>query len=161
MSRLIQAILMGICLAGCGYHGSAAKGRVFEVTNPDAHPSEWNLVPLPGVEVTVFWYGSVVNNPVHANSICLRRASGSTDEQGWFELSEWWRRPQLEPIAGIRPVIYLRKEGYDYVLHEPGLDRVWTAEEGTHLLQKRTRSIDPGAPDSLAMAVESCDRDVR
>jgi hypothetical protein len=158
MRHLILGVLICTCIVACGYRGGSAQGRVLEVENPSAHPSEWTKLPVPDADVTVFWYGDVLDNPVHANSVCLGHASGKTDEQGWYDIPGWWRRPTLKPIASVRTVAHVYKEGYTFVLHEPGLDRAWRAEPGLQLMQRANVFAGSSGQDVVAGLVESCSR---
>jgi hypothetical protein len=161
MPRLILGLLICTCIVACGYHGGSARGRVLEVQNPSSHPSEWTKRPVADADVTVFWYGGVLDNTVHVSSVCLGHATGKTDNQGWYDVPGWWRRPKLKPIARVRTVAHVYKEGYTFIPHEAGLDRVWRAEPGLHLMQMASVSAtDSSAQDVAALLVELCSRTV-
>jgi hypothetical protein len=95
-------------------HASGVEGRVGEVLNPDAPPSEWRYAPLADVDVLVMWIGSPLDNLVHSNTVCLRAAYARTDSNGRFSLSGWWPKPQWPLVTNLRPLPPAPPPGFEY-----------------------------------------------
>ena len=91
--RCLRAILIvsGTLLVACDgprRTAPAVQGRVFEVTNPSAPRTAWELVPLPGADVLVTWRKEV-SVLVDSQFVCVRAIEAATTADGIFTAAGW------------------------------------------------------------------------
>jgi hypothetical protein len=114
--------------------GDAVEGRVLEVTNPDAPPADWSLIPVSGAEVLVVWRGDLLDNPVDTSIQCVRALRVRTHSDGRFAVPGWWTL-RRDWVFGIRGASYAFKPGYEEVAPRAGLTGMWFPGRGVHVLR--------------------------
>ncbi len=105
MVRQRQYILMLLAMfsvTACNYHGKRESGLLLEVTNFEAPKEQWNLVPLPGVEVLILWSG-YQSNLVHGRSVCLKKSFVRSGPDGTYATEEW-TVPKSRRTRGVEDI---------------------------------------------------------
>lgn len=151
--RLLGGAAVLLACIACASRGDPLHGRVFEVSNPEAPPSEWRLVPLADVDVLVVWQGQLLDNPVDDHLVCLRATYTKTRDDGGFSVAGWKQRPQWRWIYGVEAISFAYKAGYEPVL--PGGDRPQTVP-GVHILRRSPAGTDSAFREAAFGIAEFC-----
>jgi hypothetical protein len=95
--------------------GAAVSGQIFEVMNPDVRADQWQLQPIPDIEVLVAWFGEKLDNPVDSTTVCLRARRIRTDANGTFSAAAWSQEPPSVRTIVTEGVAYPATRGWTAV----------------------------------------------